>query len=304
MKIRKRLLAGGLFASVFALAQTPTVTLTTLQPDVLVATVEGRKISSDELTAMLATVGPAAAKDKKAFVQQYAFLLRLASLAQAAKLDRKSPLKETIEMNRLQMLASAQLNQAMSEVVVVLDQQQKFYEANKDRFRQVALKVIYISFSAAPAAGPDGKKPLSEVEAKAKADKLSAAIRAGADFVKLVKENSEDAASAAKDGDFGTIRNTDNVPEAIKTVVFSLKKGQVSDPVRQANGFYLFRAEDVLTQPFEEVRDAIYKEIQQAGFKEWMEKTQKTLQVKIENESYFSGGPVPTGTTVPPGPPK
>ncbi|MSV28139.1 MAG: hypothetical protein EXQ52_05270 [Bryobacterales bacterium] len=299
MKIRNCLLTGGLFFSVSALAQVPTVQLSTISPDVPVVTVEGRKISSAELEAMLAAVGPAAAKDKKAFVQQYAFLLRLASMAQAAKLDQSGALKQTLEMNRLQMLASAQLNQAMSEIVVQLDQQKAFYEANRDRFRQVALKVIYISFSATPAAATDRKKPLSEPEAKAKAEKLAAAIRGGADFVKLVKENSEDAASASKNGDFGTIRNTDNVPEAIKTAVFALKKGQVSDPVRQANGFYLFRAEDVLTQPFDEVRDTIYKEIQQAGFKEWMEKTQKSLQVKIENEKYFEEGWVPLGTPMP-----
>ena len=297
MNIPRYLVACGLFASVSGLTQVPTVSLGQVQASVPVVTVEGRKITSDELDAILAALGPGASKDKKAFVQQYALLLRLASMAQAAKLDQVNPAKQALEMNRLQILAGAQLDRAMLETVVQFDEQQKFYAANQNRYTQVALKVIYISFSAAPAT--NGRKPLSEEEAKAKIEKLAAAIRAGADFVKTVKENSEDAASVAKDGDFGTIRQTDNVPEAVKNAVFTLKQGQVSEPVRQQNGFYLFRAESVVTQPFDEVRDAIYKEIQQARFKEWMEKTQKSLQVKIENERYFEDGWVPFGTPMP-----
>lgn len=265
-----------------------TVDLSTVQPNVKVATVEGRALMSDDLDKLLAAAGPAAAQNKKGFVQQYALLWRLAAMAEKAKLDQRSPLKESLEMGRLQMLASAQINETMNGIAVPADEQRKAYETNRERFAQVALKVIYIAYEAAPAADANGKKALNEAGAKAKAQKLLAEIRAGADFVKLVKEHSEDSASAAKNGDFGTVRRTDNVPDAIKTAVFALKKGQVSEPVRQPNGYYLFRAEDTAIQSYQEVSDSIYKELQQAAFKKWMDEMQRTVQVKIENEAYFT----------------
>ena len=79
----------------------------------------------------------------------------------------------------------------------------KYYDSNKQKYTQVRVKAIYIAFNddAAGSSASKGKKPLNEAEAKAKADKLLAAIKGGADFVKLVKENSDDETSREKDGD-------------------------------------------------------------------------------------------------------
>jgi parvulin-like peptidyl-prolyl isomerase len=70
-------------------------------------------------------------------------------------------------------------------------------------------------------------------------------------------------------------------------VVFALKAGQVSDPVRFPSGFYLFRLEEMATQPYDQVRDQIFMEIRQKRFDEWLEKTRKGLDVKIENPDFF-----------------
>ncbi len=80
----------------------------------------------------------------------------------------------------------------------------KYYDSNKQKYTQVRVKAIYIAFNddAAASSASKGKKPLSEAEAKAKAVKLLAAIKGGADFVKLVKENSDDETSREKDGEF------------------------------------------------------------------------------------------------------
>ena len=98
---------------------------------------------------------------------------------------------------------------------IKVEDEQKYYAENKSRYDQVKLKVIYIPFSSAPArqAPAEGKKHLTEEEAKAKAERLIKEINAGADFVKLVKENSEDASSKAKDGDMGTLSRADNLPD-------------------------------------------------------------------------------------------
>ena len=65
---------------------------------------------------------------------------------------------------------------------------------------------------------------MTEEQAKAKIEKLLADIRDGADFVKLVKANSDDADSVARNGDFETpIQRTDKWPDDIKNVIFALK---------------------------------------------------------------------------------
>ena len=86
----------------------------------------------------------------------------------------------------------------MSDFPVRVEEQQAYYDQNKTQFEQVTIKLIHISFSSAPSTGAAGKKHLSEDEAKAKAEQLVKEVKAGADFVKLVKENSDDESTKAK----------------------------------------------------------------------------------------------------------
>ena len=223
--------------------------------------------------------------------------------AEKDKLDQRSPYKEAVAYSRMQVLYQAVINEKYQQTAVSLPEQQKFYDANKDRFTQAKVKVLYISFTATPPpqTDPKARKILNEAEAKAKIEGLLKQIRAGADFVKLVKEHSEDATSAAKDGEFGTIRKSDKIPEAIRSVIFSLKAGEVSPPVRQPNGFYLFRVEELTVEPFEQVRQNLYTELKGARFKQWMDAMQKGINLKIENQSFFAPKTMPV--TIPP-PPK
>jgi peptidyl-prolyl cis-trans isomerase C len=264
-----------------------------LPPDTVVATFgHGEKLTVGELRGFLTAMPPQmqqnAMRDRKVFVQQFAMMHQLAEMAEQAKLDQKSPTRESLAFNRLYLMMNAELQEKMNGITVALADLRTFYDQNKDRFTQAKVKTIYVSFAANSQPGPDGKKHLTEAEAQAKIEKLRTAILGGADFVKLVKENSEDTTSAAKDGDFGVIRHTDKLPDAIRTAIFALKAGEVSEPVKQPNGFYLFRAEELSQQPFSEVQGEIANELKQARFKEWMDGTTRDLNLKYENEAFFA----------------
>lgn len=272
----------------------PAVNLGNLPPGTLVATVDGKKVTASELQAILRVL-PAGAQQQamanpRQFLEQYGLLKRLSGMAEQSKLYERSPLKEQLEYNRMVGLAQAQLVEAQNQIAIQPEEIQKHYESHKDDYAQAKVKVIYIPFSPNPPAqqDPKEKKVLSEAEAKAEAEKILAEIRSGADFVKLVKEHSGDPVSAEKDGDFGAIRRTDKIPDAIKNVVFSLKQGEVSEPVRQPNGFYLFRVEETAVQGFNEVKDQIANELRQVHFDQWVRATQKSIEIKIENEAAFA----------------
>ncbi len=281
-------------AGVWAQPAPPAAVLT---PDTVVASSAGRKITYAEIQkfieVMPQNVQQTFQQNKQEFVRQYALLKYLSEMAMKEKLDQTSPYKERLEAARTQMLAQAKIDQASRSVPITPEEQKKHYEANKDRYVQSKVKVIYIPFVAAPAAQPgaDGKKQLTEAEAQARAAEVVKQARAGTDFVKLVKEHSQDSTSVQKDGDFGVFRRTDSLPDAIKQVIFALKAGEISDPVRQPNGFYVFRVTEIGAQPYDAVKDDIYNELKQAGFQKWLEQIRAATEVKFENDAYFATAP-------------
>ena len=227
-------------------------------------------------------------RDRKSFLQQWAFMRKLAHMGEEAKLDQATPAKEQLEYYRLMILSQAKLAEAANSTTVEPADIVKFYDTDKERFKEVRVKAIYVSFG-------KGGKALTEDEAKAKATKLLADIRGGADFVKLVKENSDDETSRAKDGDFATLRRNDNIPDAIRTAVFSLKPGEVTEPVQQPNGFYLLRADEVRYRPLSQVRDEIFTELKQRSYSQWLAQTNKDTKVEFTSPAFLGDAPAPAG---------
>ncbi|MDQ6665633.1 MAG: peptidylprolyl isomerase [Acidobacteriota bacterium] len=273
----------------------------TPSPDTVIATVEGKKLTLGELQSYLSALDPQrqkiAMRDPAELVRQYAVMKHLVAVAEQSKLDQKSPYKEALASNRMQVLTNAQLNEEFLSLPVTHEEQLKFYNDHKDRYTEVKLKVIYIPFVAklpasdSPASDPKGKSFRTEAEAKTKIEGILKEIRGGADFIQLAKQYSEDDKSKSQDGDFGTLHKSDNLPEEIKSVVFQLTKGDVSEPVRQRNGFYLFKAEAIAMQPFEQVETDIFNELKNTRMREWLDKLGKSIPVKVEDPSFFARTP-------------
>jgi hypothetical protein len=292
------------FASLSALwAQTPPGSVTPppalpdLPDDAVVAIFgDGTKFTMGDFRNIYAAMPPAnqqmALRNREQWLHQWELLRKLTKLAEEAKLDLESPYKETLAYGRMNVLANAEINAAINRVAVEPGDIVKYYDSNQQKFTQVRVKAIYIAFSdAASSSAAKGKKPLTEAEAKTKATKLLAAIKGGADFVKLVKENSDDETSREKDGDFATLHSSDNIPDAFRTAVFALKKGDVSEPLKQPNGFYLLRAEEVTVRPLSEVRDEIYNDLKSARSDEWLRGMDHDAKVQIVNPAFISGTP-------------
>jgi len=284
-------------AAAWAQPVVPKAPWTQLPDSAVIATIEGEPVTMAQFKTFTSFLDPGVQATLMAnpgeFVQEMALMRKLEALALEQKLEQASPVREQLEYNRLVLLSQAAAQYLLNNPTVDSNEILNFYNAHKESFKQVKVKAIYISFSLTPATQSGGKKAISEAEAKAKAMRLLAAIRGGADFVKLVRENSEDETSKARDGDFATVTPSDNIPDALRAAVFQLKPGETSEPVRQANGFYLLRADQVAYQPLSQVRDQIFSKIKQDKGKETLDKIHRELKVDFPNPAFPGTPPAP-----------
>jgi len=258
----------------------------------VVARLGERPLTAGELQAVLRGASPQIQQNLRANPRQ--FLVELARMnllvehAEKEGLPEKSPYREQLDWVRSELLSQAILNDFNLRHPATAEEEKQYYEAHRDDFTEARVKVIYLSFAADTKARPsDGRTYRREEEARAEIESLRKQILEGADFVELVKKHSEDAESRAKDGDLGVIRRKDQVPDRIKDAIFSLQPGQVSEVVRQPNGFYLFRVEEIRTKTLDEVRDEVNREVQSAKFQNWFDGIRKSVAVTYESEEYF-----------------
>lgn len=133
------------------------------------------------------------------------------------------------------------------------------YQKEKSRFtlpeqREAAHILIKVPPNATPA---QQKAALAQAE---KVDKLAKAP--GADFAKLAEQYSDDLGSKNQGGDLGWLQKGDTDP-AFENALFSMQKGQISDPVLSPEGYHIIDLKDIRSgqvKPFSEVRDQLAAE--------------------------------------------
>jgi peptidyl-prolyl cis-trans isomerase SurA len=153
-----------------------------------------------------------------------------------------------------------------------------YYNENKERFYQEdSVKLRLIQVARAPQDTDDSLK--------AKAGTVVTELKAGADFGDLARKYSQDSRKG-KGGDWGWQRRSD-LRKEFSDVIFSLKKGEHSDPLITPEGAFVFLVEDrkyAGTLAIDEVRPEIEKAlIQQSSRKameRWLEKLRRNAYVK------------------------
>jgi len=302
-------------------ASTPTGNAQASTPEIsdatIVAKINGKDLSAGEVRAMMAQYPP---EIRRSFAQNpvrmlnYVLMVQsLAAQARANGLDKKPELMNGLEFTRLNSLAQAELARYRESYHPSSAEEQKFYDEHSDRWMEAKFKAIYVSFqnepahaaqaltaeeaareaalkSAAAQASTDPQKR-TEAEAKARAEEIIKQLSGGADFAKLAAEYSDDKASAAKGGDFGTAGKYSPYPEVLKKALFALKPGQVSEAVRQPNGYYILRLEPFSKQPLSEVQSTIAQELARDHFNDWVKSIEARYNIDIVDPQYFAARP-------------
>jgi peptidyl-prolyl cis-trans isomerase D len=157
----------------------------------------------------------------------------------------KEPLKVQVEY------LNYPYEQFASAIQVSDKEIEEYYQANlESKFRKPKeAKVGYISIRLAPEADANQKKATRE-----RADRIVKEARGGKNFAELAKRESDDP-SAAKGGDAGWVTQGQMEPTLEKTI-FSLAKGEISNPVETPAGFQIFKVEDMKNEKTPTLKEA------------------------------------------------
>ncbi len=135
------------------------------------------------------------------------------------------------------LLINKLFDEYTKDVKVTEEELKKYYEDNKEQFEVVKASHILV------------------VDEKTAEDIYNRLMK-GEDFATLAKEYSVDTATKDQGGDLGEFPHGVMVPE-FDQVVFSLKKGEISKPVKTDYGYHIIKSDGVIIKPFDEVKDTI-----------------------------------------------
>jgi peptidyl-prolyl cis-trans isomerase C len=255
-----------------------------VDPNLVIASVADEKITVGDFDQLLASLPPQAQQQiaehpegKKRLVDELINLKILSDEARRRKLDQQP----SVRLRDQQVLAEA-LSQSLSDEAA----DKKFFEDNKDYFSDVNARHILIATG--DSSVPTTTK-LTDAAALAKAQQIKARLDKGEDFASIAKAESDDTSSGAQGGDLGAVSRGKMV-KPFEDAVFTLKKNQISDPVRTQFGYHIIQVTSDKTAP---AFDDVKSRVEQRRFEVLVEELKK--QAKPEyNEAYFSGKPATT----------
>ncbi len=168
-----------------------------------------------------------------------------------------------------------------------VDELKKYYEQNRDKFRQpevVTLSEIFLSFA--------GK---SEAEVRARGQEIIRQLRAGADFKTLAAANSErqdqqgNRLAVQTGGKVGTFKTTDLKADFAASIK-SVQAGGVTELIRSDEGFQILRVDErtaaVDPKGFDEeqTRQAYTIERRDKERAEYMNTLRKEAYIKVADD--------------------
>ena len=127
----------------------------------------------------------------------------------------------------------------------------------------------------------------TEDTVKQKADDVVKLARDGRDFGELAKEYSQ-GAKAQESGDFGFVEKG-QMREDFEKVIFVLKPGEVSDPIKTDTGYYIFKVDEKkesyvrpLPDARADIENIIFRDKAQKRYQDWIEKLKRDAFIQVK----------------------
>jgi peptidyl-prolyl cis-trans isomerase C len=275
----------------------PPIRFEPLDPNRVIATIGTETITASQFEAIINGLpaqyqAQARGPMKRQFMEQLVQVKVLAHQAAVLKLDQSPEAKQQISLATENILANLAGRTMVQLAQVNRDDMQKYYDGHKSEFETVSAHHILIRFKGSPVPLKDGQKDLTQEEALAKAQEIVKQLKAGADFEKIAKEESADAGSGTKGGDLGSFKHGQMV-KPFEDAAFSMKVGEISDPVKSQFGYHIIRVDKIEATSFDDARATIEGKLKPQIAQQQIAELQKQANVKLD-DAYF--GPPPAAS--------
>ncbi len=179
------------------------------------------------------------------------------------------------ELSEQILLAKVVNLEVKSNILISNKEVEEYYKKNEKLYNKEMVRIRQIFF----------KRPeddsMEDVEKKAL--EIIRRIQDGEDFTTLAKEFSEDP-SGGFEGDLGYIERGSMLKE-IEDVVFSLKVGEVSNPLWSPKGLHIIKVEErfegVGDKAKDEIKKILYERAFQKKYEEWMKRLREKAYIEI-----------------------
>jgi peptidyl-prolyl cis-trans isomerase C len=158
-----------------------------------------------------------------------------------------------------------------------------FYEKKvREAVTEAQAKAAYDEQVAKLAPEPEVRARHILVKTEQEAKDIIKQLKGGADFTELAKKSS-DGPSAQTGGDLGYFSRGQMV-KPFEDVAFSLKPGQISDPIQTEFGWHVIKVEDRRNRPlpsFDEVKDQLMASLVQGQLKLVVQNLRGSAKVEV-----------------------
>lgn len=260
-----------------------------------VASVNGEKISKDELYSLLIDQGgtqlvdylitekiieqesdkqditisnDAVKEEYQTMIASYggeeAFLQQLETSGSTVE-DVKKDLETNLKIEKL----------LEPEIKISEDEMKIYFDENKESFAEPEqVKASHIL-----------------VEDAAKAKEVKEKLDGGADFTEIAKEYSTDTSNSENGGDLGYFAKGEMVAE-FEEAAFAMKEGEISEPVKTELGYHIIKfadkkaaADAVFEDKKEEIKETLFDQKMQTAYTAWLQEKKEEYDIKNTLES-------------------
>lgn len=192
-------------------------------------------------------------------------------------------LKEYEEQLRNQLIIARLINTEVKSKVVISDKDiESHYEMNKkDYILAEYIKVSHIFLKLPEKAGEKEKTEIEEI-----LDEILKRLKNGEDFGDVAKAYSQ-GPTASSGGSLGQLKKGEMAPE-LEKVAFSLKVGEISDPVRTTSGIHILKIDEKIEGRYrhleevkEEIKNALIEKEVEKRYREWLSSLRENSFIEI-----------------------
>ena len=257
----------------------------------ILAKIGNKKITMADLNQIIGSQDPEQQKIiennpqiKESILWQIVRSMVVADIAKKKGFNKKSEIKNQLELMTNNFLAAVYLQQEIVEKITINeDKARAYYKDHPEIFKTPEkIQVRHILIKVDASASDEEKK-----KARGKAENVLKKIKEGEDFSKLASELSDDPGTKEKGGDLDFFSKGTMVP-AFEQAAFSLKPGEISGITETDYGYHIIKMEEkkeALLEPYENIKDKVkdqaLQEMRKAAVTAFIEKALKEARVEI-----------------------